>query len=132
MSFKTIVEWATGDPPVAGWYNTLIINNKGIPEVMTMKWTNEDKWDNPSWEVRGWCPFPLTCEFMDVPEVISEGPEATNKNSEAPTVEQTILWLANNLTETFSNHTSDGVITCNMAKQIIVEYIRNGGLHANK
>lgn len=132
MSFKTMTTWETKPPEYPGWYNTLIINNSGTPEVMTMRWNKETGWDNKSWEVRGWCPFPLTCEFMDVPEVISEGPEATNKNSEAPTVEQTILWLANNLTETFSNHTSDGVITCNMAKQIIVEYIRNGGLHANK
>jgi len=131
MSFKTIVEWATGDPPMAGWYNTLIINNKGIPEVMTMKWTNEDKWDNPSWEVKGWCPFPLTCEFLDED---SEKP-IYPKNHESPeplTPEENIVWLAGSLVQTFSEYTSDGVTMCSIAKQIVIEYMRNGGLHADK
>ena len=132
MSFKTIVEWATGDPPVAGWYNTLIINNKGIPEVMTMKWTNEDKWDNPSWEVKGWCPFPLTCEFMSSPEIIPEDPESTPDIFDDLTQEEKIVNLADDLLDTFCRRTNDGAIGCNMATQIILEYIRNGGLHVNK
>lgn len=140
MSFKTMTTWETKPPEYPGWYNTLIINNSGTPEVMTMRWNKETGWDNKSWEVRGWCTFPLICEFMDIPKVIPEDipegvPEVIPKDPEnVPETppEVNILWLTNNLIETFSNHTSDGVIACNMTKQIILEYIRNGGTHADK
>lgn len=128
MMIKTMVEWNTGNPPGAGWYNTLIINDRGIPEVMTMKWDKENRWDNPSWEVKGWCPFPLTCEFVDED---SEEPVSPG-NHVPPVPEENILWLADNLLETFSEHISDGALAGTMAKQIVLEYIRNGGTHADK
>lgn len=130
MSFKTMTTWETKPPEYPGWYNTLIINNSGTPEVMTMRWNKETGWDNKSWEVRGWCTFPLTCEFLDGnPEVTSENPESTPES----TSKDRIVTMTEELLVTFEKHTTvDDSEIIKSVRDIVVAHIYYGGTHADK
>lgn len=124
MSFKTILEWNTGVPPRDGWYNTLIINDNDIPEVMTTKWDKDNGWDDPYKKIEGWSPFPLVCEFL------GHTPNSTPGES---TPEDKIVAMTEELLVTFEKHTTvDDSEIIKSVRDIVVAHIYYGGTHADK